>query len=513
MSNLEERLRALLAARASDAPASPAELPRATWRRAIARQALSAVAAFTLVATGTGIAFTMRTDGGKPIGPPPAASEPAVPSSPTDSAATAATESAAPSGASNTTRASAAPAACTPAAARSDGIDESKILLGATIVQSGIGGFHLRDADAAMRGAVEAVNAAGGVCGRTIQLKLVDDGWDAQRGLAEIRKLVEQDRVAALAVVPSTEGLLAAANITYFSKQGIAAAGTLGTHTAEFNEPSVFPVGVSPASSGRILARYAWSRGARHAAVVYDSRTRSGVEQAMAFDGEITALQREAGTPATGVDGYGDTRVSGGCSARACALEPGRPSYASEANTLYQNCARPPKCDFVAVFLDPSAAAVWMGATNGQTILHGGTQMLMTGGFPKNCGERCANFTVLTPYEPPVGALRNLPAVAAYARTMQSVRPAADATNPYTEGAYAGMQVLIEALRRAGPTPTRLSIAEALRSAAFDVGLTQPLRWRPGRSEANRSMRPLRTVVVAGGFTGWRLDGDRVTDR
>jgi ABC-type branched-subunit amino acid transport system substrate-binding protein len=37
------------------------------------------------------------------------------------------------------------------------------------------------------------VNDAGGVYGRKIYLKWYDDGWDAQRGKAYIKRLVEQD--------------------------------------------------------------------------------------------------------------------------------------------------------------------------------------------------------------------------------------------------------------------------------------------------------------------------------
>lgn len=513
MSNLEDRLRALMAQRSADAVGSPAELPRATRRRALVRRILSAASALALVTTGTGLAMSLRSAGVDPVRPAPIATEPdpeestvsASPAQPeTRVTMTGGTRDASP----NVT------GRCIPSDDATDGVTRSRVLLGATIVKSGIGAFHLRDADAAMRGAVAAVNAAGGICGRTIELKLVDDGWDAQRGLREIRRLVEQDRVAALAVVPSTQGLAAAANIAYFSKNGIAAAGTLGTSTIEFNDPNVFPVGVSPAASGRLLARYAWQRlGARDVAVVYDRRTRSTVEQAMAFDGEIDALRRAAGLGVGGIDGYDDAATQGGCHRRACAVEPGKPSYSAESQRLYGSCATAPGCDFVGVFLDPAAASTWMGSTAEQPLPHGGTEILTTGGFPRNCGSRCGNFHWLTPFEPPVGPLRTHPAVDAYVRALQSVDRSADAMNPYTEGAYAGMAVLIEALRRVGPSPTRAAIAETLRSGEYDVGLTNPLRWRPSRSEANRSMRPLRIVITAGGFGGWRLGGERVTDR
>ena len=41
------------------------------------------------------------------------------------------------------------------------------------------------------------VNAAGGICGRRLQLVLRDDGWDAGRGFTFIQNLVEDTKVFA----------------------------------------------------------------------------------------------------------------------------------------------------------------------------------------------------------------------------------------------------------------------------------------------------------------------------
>jgi branched-chain amino acid transport system substrate-binding protein len=79
-----------------------------------------------------------------------------------------------------------------------DGVTSDKILLGQAAAFSGpsagLGVEMWRGAQAAFA----AVNETGGVGGRRIELVLADDGYDAERALPAVRRLVEEQRVFAL---------------------------------------------------------------------------------------------------------------------------------------------------------------------------------------------------------------------------------------------------------------------------------------------------------------------------
>ena len=87
------------------------------------------------------------------------------------------------------------------------GVSATSIKLGATVVSSGIGASFLGPVRVGIDAVKNEVNRAGGICGRQLTLKLVDDGWDAQRGCQLHPNLVEGDKVFALAVNPSSEGV------------------------------------------------------------------------------------------------------------------------------------------------------------------------------------------------------------------------------------------------------------------------------------------------------------------
>jgi ABC-type branched-subunit amino acid transport system substrate-binding protein len=78
------------------------------------------------------------------------------------------------------------------------GVTDSEILLGATVTLSGPTGFLGEEVVGAITAYFDKVNADGGINGRKLRLITYDDGGDASQLLANIRKLVEQDKVLAL---------------------------------------------------------------------------------------------------------------------------------------------------------------------------------------------------------------------------------------------------------------------------------------------------------------------------
>jgi ABC-type branched-subunit amino acid transport system substrate-binding protein len=90
------------------------------------------------------------------------------------------------------------------------GVTASEIKLGSTFAASGPVSSISGPIFKGVQSYFNKVNAEGGIFGRRIKLVWYDDGWDAQKGKSFIKKLVEQDRVFVLSVVPSSNGLDAA---------------------------------------------------------------------------------------------------------------------------------------------------------------------------------------------------------------------------------------------------------------------------------------------------------------
>ena len=92
-----------------------------------------------------------------------------------------------------------------------DGVTASEILIGQTAGFTGQVASQVKEQTAAVRAYFAYVNRRGGVNGRKLVLKSLDDGYDAKRAAANARKLIVDDRVFALAFsrgTPTTEAML-----------------------------------------------------------------------------------------------------------------------------------------------------------------------------------------------------------------------------------------------------------------------------------------------------------------
>lgn len=86
-------------------------------------------------------------------------------------------------------------AGCAIAQAADRGVTPTEIRLGASAVLSGPLGPQTADYGVGSRLYFDAVNAAGGVHGRKITYKTLDDGFDVKRTVENTRKLIEEDGV------------------------------------------------------------------------------------------------------------------------------------------------------------------------------------------------------------------------------------------------------------------------------------------------------------------------------
>lgn len=372
------------------------------------------------------------------------------------------------------------------------GVSANRIKLATTAVLDGPAKTLLEDSPKAMKAVIDKVNRSGGICGRLLDLRVVNDTFLADTGLRSIKNFIDEGYFA-LPVVPSAEGLGAAILSGEIGKAKIPVVGTDGMRKEQYNEPYVWPVASATVSAMRVMAKYASAkRGAQSFAIVYDEKYKFGVEGKDAFEAQVKAL--------------GGTMVPGA----TVGLNPDDNSYASAINDFNGKCKG--KCDMVALLLLPETAKKWLqgGATFG-TRYTAGAQTLFTDRFAQDCvllrGPECAGFAVWTGYNPPIGPLASRPGVATYVSDVRAVKPSIDVNNQFVEGAYLGMTVFVEALKRVGPNLTRERLRAAMDSMTFESDMTSSLTWKPGQHSANQRAQSFSMSVSQGAFRGWSDEG------
>jgi ABC-type branched-subunit amino acid transport system substrate-binding protein len=370
--------------------------------------------------------------------------------------------------------------------ATAPGVTATKIRLASTVVQSGTGASFLSASPTGMEAVVRAVNRAGGICGRLLELTLVDDAWDQARGLGFIKTFIAE-KYFALPVVPSSEGLTAAIEAKEIDKAGIPVVGTDGMLAQQYQSPWVWPVATATVSTMRIMAKYAYEKkGARTFGIVWDTRYRFGREGAEAYRNYIKTLP--------GAKLLADVGIY-----------PSRASYSSEIQRFNSSCKG--GCDMVAMLLEPQTALTWVnGHPQFGTKVTSGAQTLFNEQFAGACAKTCSGMLVWTGYNPPIGNLAGLADVARYRDDVTNVDPKVDTTNQFLEGAYLGMRIFVDALRKVGPQLTRERLRDVLNSTCFPTDLASKLCWTTTQRAANRRAQAFSIVVAQGSFSGFRAE-------
>jgi ABC-type branched-subunit amino acid transport system substrate-binding protein len=389
------------------------------------------------------------------------------------------------------------------------GVSANSVKLGATVVADGPGSSFLGPVRIGMTAVVDAVNRAGGVCGRRLSLELRNDSWDATTGCRYIQDFVESDKVFALAVVPSSEGVRACDS--YIKTQGVPVVGSDGMLIHQYRNPWIWPVATSTISTMHVMAKNAYDRGARNFGLVFDAKYHFGVEGAYAFNAAVKRL--------TGSDILGYDSSLKSCTKQFCGIQPGKPSYAGEAQTFNGACYQSgtKTCDFVAFLLEPDTAVSFfregrpadpaMGKDGG----FGLAQPLFTRSLAEDCKSVCDGMWVWTGYNPPIEALAATKPVLGYVNAIRGESNSADTSNQFLEGGYLGMNLLVNALQKVGPNLTRANLKSVLDGTTYDSGLASPLTWSPGNHFANTSAQAF-SIQYKETFSGWRQKTPFISD-
>ena len=364
------------------------------------------------------------------------------------------------------------------------GVTATKINLASTVVLSGIGASFLSESPKAMQAVINKVNRSGGICGRQLSLTARDDKWDPSLGQQFLGSFMQSKQYFAFPVVPSSEGLTAAIRAGDIARGGMPVIGSDGMLIEQYKEPLVWPVATATVSTMRIMAKYGYDHGARKFGIVYDNQYKFGLEGADAFKSYVESL------PGAQLKSY-------------VGIRPGESSYGSEVQKFNSDCGS--DCDMVTMLLEPSTAETWIaGRPVRGKMLTTGAQTLFNRRFAQNCRAACQDMLVWTGYNPPIDALASLPGVADYVNDVKAIDPGIDTTNAFAEGAYLGMSVFVEALRRVGPNLTRDRLRQVLDSMDLTTDLASPLSWRPDHRFANSRAQAFSLQYAGDDFSGFR---------
>ncbi|MGH2830368.1 MAG: ABC transporter substrate-binding protein [Actinomycetota bacterium] len=356
------------------------------------------------------------------------------------------------------------------------GITGSTIKLGSTFAISGpvsnISGPILKGVQAY----INKVNAEDGVNGRLIDFKYYDDGWDAQRGKAKIKQLVEQDKVFMLISVPSSNGLDAASS--YLDAKRVPVIGTSGLIETQFRSHMQWPIGTSTRSSTRIgLLDVTQRLHAKTIALVWLDLL-AGYE---AKDAMEKALAR----------GFAGLNSRSLVATRRISIS--EPTFESVWNDIQRqardNGVADGRPDYIFLAIDPTNAIKAMQAAQRlgyrPKLGWGGAAPLFLDLVLKDAPYAVETGLIAgTGFFPPIAEFAGMAPVQEFTRTVQKYYADVDVANPYLQGGYAGAALAIDLLKNIGPCLDRASVIAAANSLSnySAAGLTKPLTYRPLRT-------------------------------
>ncbi|WP_076998557.1 ABC transporter substrate-binding protein [Variovorax sp. KK3] len=319
----------------------------------------------------------------------------------------------------------------------------AQILIGQTAGITGSAATSVNETITGAQLAIDAVNAQGGVNGEKIDVLRMDDGFDVKRAGENARVLIEEKKVVALFMSRGTPH--SQAIIPWLDKNGVALIGP-STGAMVLHRPvqrHVFNVRASYQREAEKAVTHLLTIGVTRIAVVHviDSFGQDALEGAM------TGFDKGKAKPAVVLPADRD-----------------KPDHAAIV----------PK-----IAAAEAQAVVWIGSgsavVDGVKALRaaGSTAQVVTlsnnasSGFIKQLGDasRGVIVTQVFPNERSIGQPMVKEALGlARAKGLTELSPAA------LEG-FASAKVLIEALRRAGPKPTRAKVLVALEGLRnFDLG-------------------------------------------
>ena len=293
----------------------------------------------------------------------------------------------------------------------------------------------------------DAINAKGGVHGARIRTDVVDDQYKVDDTLRLTRDLLARPEVVAL------YGFAGTANVGKLLSEGVLEAGgaalvapyTGGESLRNPLNPWIFHVRAGYADEAEHMVRQAHTLGMTRIAVMYQDDAFGkagllGVENALTKRGLKLAA-------AAGYERNTDQ-----------VEDAVQKIKASDAQAVIMISINKPTAAFVKRYRELGGGAQLYNIS----VVDPGELVKLAG--LKNAHGLGISQVVPYPYQP------QLPVVREYQALLKKYAPQAEITYTSFEQ-FVGAKVLVEALRRAGPAPTRAKVIKALESLqSFDVG-------------------------------------------
>ncbi|MDM0042502.1 ABC transporter substrate-binding protein [Variovorax sp. J22G21] len=328
----------------------------------------------------------------------------------------------------------------------------AQILIGQTAAITGAVAANMQETITGAQLAIDHANAQGGIHGEQIEIVRLDDGFDVKRAGENARVLIEEKKVVALFLsrgTPHTQAI-----IPWLDKYGVALIGP-STGAMVLHKPvqkHVFNVRSTYQREAEKAVTHLHTVGIERIAVVHasDSFGKDGL------DGATTGFTKAKKEPVVVVPADRD-----------------KPDYAAIVGALTK--ANP-------------QAVLWIGS--GSAVVDGIKALRAAGsaaqvvtlsnnastGFIKQLGEASRGVIVTQVFPSERATAQPLvkeATVLAQAKGQTELSPAT------LEGFAAG-KVLVEALRRAGPKPTRAKVLAALEGIrGFDLGGGMEISYSP----------------------------------
>jgi ABC-type branched-subunit amino acid transport system substrate-binding protein len=290
------------------------------------------------------------------------------------------------------------------------------------------------------------VNARGGIHGRRVRLVNKDDGVVAERMVAATQELIADPQIVALAGYLNTAGIVELVKRKLLAEKGIAMIAPIGP----FNAPNFYPMRPGYNEEAEKLLQEARETQKKRVAMVYYQQ---------AFGPAVFAHAQEVAKK-TGVDIVATASFE-------TAPDKMLPGIQAAADTLA-------KAEPDAVIVIAAGAGAFNFVKQFRQTPSGSAQLYALSpadsfGFVKVAGLDAARGVVISQAIPYPGH-RALAVVRDYQRLMKQY--AADKPlSFYSLEGLMGAKIVVEALRRAGPNPTRAKVITALNTMKdYDVG-------------------------------------------
>lgn len=358
-------------------------------------------------------------------------------------------------------------------AGAADGVTPAQILVGQTVTLQGGQNEYGAAVLAGVQVHLEAVNAAGGVHGRKVVLKTLDDDNRAEQAEANARRLVRDEKVFLL--FGSVEGGPSTAVMKVAAEQQVPFFGPMAGAPAlrRPHQPFVFPLRAEHREEFRALLGYARQTGA----------TRIGFLRADSDTGlqhleNVRLICRELGLELVADLPFktdaGDAQLRAlvqriGASGAQVVINHGSPA-------VYEKIIRQARAQGVK--------AAFSGVNSGSTQL------------ARQLGELAHSMVfaqvVPSPWERKSAIARE------YQDEFRRRRPGQEFSYGSLEG-YATAKALVRGLQAAGPNPTREGFVKALYGAGIDLGDGLRAAYAPG-NHAGLTLVDLAIVTRQGKF-------------